>query len=139
MASKKKPKKAPSQASSAPWRAGLAPDVDAYLAALPVPVRRALSTLRKTIRAAAPLSTELISYRVPTFKHHGALVAFSASPKHCALHVMSPTLMRSLSAELAKYDVGTATIRFTPEKPLPASLIAKLVKARIAENEQRGG
>lgn len=114
-----------------------AASVDAYLAALPPAERAALTTLRKVIQAAAPKATEVISYQVPTFKHCGALVAFSASPKHCALHLMSPPLMRSLAAELAAYDVGTATIRFTVDEPLPASLVKKLVRARIAENEAR--
>jgi uncharacterized protein YdhG (YjbR/CyaY superfamily) len=130
-------KKTAPQAAHAPWRASLAPTIDAYLAALPPAVRAALSSLRGTIRAAAPRATELISYRIPTFKHCGPLVAFSASPKHCALHLMSPALVRSLAAELAGYDVGTATIRFSTEKPLPATLVTKLVKARIAENESR--
>ena len=118
---------------AAPWRASLARDVEGYLALLPAPERRALTALRKTIRAAAPLATETISYRIPTFVHAGPLVAFSAAPSHCALHLMSP----ALAAELAPYDVGTATIRFAAGRPLPARLIAKLVKARIAENERR--
>jgi len=122
---------------AAPWRASLAPTIDAYLAALPPSERATLSTLRKAIRAAAPLATEVISYRIPTFKHCGPLVAFSASPVHCALHLMSPALVRSLAAELAAYEVGTATIRFAPDEPLPASLVKKLVRARIAENEAR--
>lgn len=121
------------------WRGtpAIAPTIDAYLAALPPAPRAALSALRKTIRSAAPRATELISYRVPTFEHCGGLVAFSAAPNHCALHLMSPALMRSLATELAGYEVGTATIRFTTDKPLPASLVRKLVKARIAENETR--
>lgn len=122
----------------APWKsAPLAPTVDAYVAALPPAPRAALSALRKAIRAAAPQATELISYRVPTFKHLGPLVAFSASANHCALHMMSPALTRSLAAELAAYEVGTSTIRFAADEPLPASLVKKLVRARIAENEKR--
>lgn len=130
-------RKAPQKAPAAPWRAFLAPTVDAYLAALPTAERAALSALRKTIRAAAPRATERISYRMPTFEHGGPLVAFSASPKHCALHVMSPALVRALGEELAGYEVGTATIRFPPGEPLPAKLVTKLVKARVTENERR--
>lgn len=129
-------KRAPRKAA-APWRASLAPTVDAYLAALPAPERAALTALRKTIRAAAPRATEKIAYRVPTFEHLGPLVAFSAAPNHCALHLMSPALARALADDLGGYAVGTATIRFTPGEPLPASLVTKLVKARVAENERR--
>jgi uncharacterized protein YdhG (YjbR/CyaY superfamily) len=121
----------------APWRVSLAPTIDVYLAALPPAHRAALSALRRVIRSAAPQATELISYRIPTFKHLGPLVAFSASPNHCALHLLSPALVRARAAELASYEAGTATIRFSTGKPLPAKLVEKLVKARVAENERR--
>jgi uncharacterized protein YdhG (YjbR/CyaY superfamily) len=129
--------KASPRAARAPWRATLAPTVDAYLAALPPAPRAALGTLRERIRAAAPRASERISYRIPTFEHCGPLVAFSASPEHCALHLMSPALARAHAAELSTYEVGTATIRFPTHAPLPARLVTKLVKARIAENESR--
>jgi uncharacterized protein YdhG (YjbR/CyaY superfamily) len=131
------PRKTSEKPVAARKAAPAAPTIDAYLAALPPAERAALSTLRKTIRAAAPRATETISYRIPTFEHCGPLVAFSASTNHCALHLMSPALMRSLAGELAAYEVGTATIRFGADAPLPAALVKKLVRARIAENEQR--
>jgi len=122
-------------------------DVDAYLATVPDEARAALEQLRQTIKAAAPDATEVISYRIPTFKLHGRpLVAFSASKSalgmdkwsqknHCAFHLMSPPLMEALKGELKPYDTTTATIRFSPSKPLPAALVTKLVNARIEENE----
>jgi uncharacterized protein YdhG (YjbR/CyaY superfamily) len=128
---------APAPKRAAPWRAIKADTVEAYLAALPPPERKALTALRKTIRKAAPRATEAISYQVPTFRHDGGLVAFSASPKHCALHLMSPALMRALRQDLAGYETGAATIRFTAETPLPARLVTMLVKARLAENAAR--
>jgi uncharacterized protein YdhG (YjbR/CyaY superfamily) len=65
-------------------------DVDSYLAALPEDARETLEKLRATIRAAARDATEGISYPVPTYKHHGVLVAFGASRKHCSFYVTSP-------------------------------------------------
>lgn len=39
--------------------------IDDYLAAVPEDARAALEKLRKTIRAAAPKATEVISYQIP--------------------------------------------------------------------------
>jgi uncharacterized protein YdhG (YjbR/CyaY superfamily) len=112
--------------------------VDDYLAGLPADARAALGKLRKTIQTAAPDATEIISYQIPTYRHYGPLVAFAAFKDHCGFYVMSPKVMRAHAAELEGYEVGKATIRFPATKPLPAALVTKLVKARIAENE-RGG
>ena len=114
-----------------------AESVDDYLASVPADARAALLKLRKTIQSAAPKATEEISYQVPTFKHHGGLVAYAAFPDHCSFFVMSTEVMRAHAAELENYPVGKGSIRFPADKPLPATLVKKLVKARIAENEGR--
>jgi uncharacterized protein YdhG (YjbR/CyaY superfamily) len=111
-------------------------DVDAYIAAAPKRARAALVRLRRTIRAAAPKATEVISYRIPIFRLHGMLVGFAAFENHCTFHVMSPPVMRAHAAELKGYQTGKGSIRFAVEKPLPAALVTKLVRARIAENER---
>jgi len=122
--------------SSKPAKRGpRAQTIDNYLAAVPKDARAALEKLRKTIQAAAPEATETISYQVPTFKHHGGLVAFAAFPDHCSFFVMSPKVMRAHAAELRGYKLGTATISFPADEPLPSALVTRLVKARIAENE----
>jgi uncharacterized protein YdhG (YjbR/CyaY superfamily) len=113
-------------------------DVDEYLAASPEDARAALASLRKTIRAAAPMANEVISYQIPAYKHHGLLVGFAALKDHCTFHIMSTEVMRAHAVELKGYKVGKASIRFAPNKPLPVSLVRKLVKARILENESRG-
>jgi uncharacterized protein YdhG (YjbR/CyaY superfamily) len=113
-------------------------EVDEYLAGLPSETRAALERLRATIRAAAPDATEVISYRVPTFKHHGGgLVGFAGFEGHCSFFVMSPEVMEAHAEELEPYDTAKATIRFAPDQPLPDALVKKLVKARIKENEER--
>ena len=50
---------------------------------------------------------------------------------------MIPKLARMRASELKGFDVSGATIHFTPHKPLPAALVKKLVKERIAENAKR--
>ena len=109
--------------------------IDDYLAAVPEDVRAALAKLRKTIRTAAPAATEVISYQIPAYKHHGLLVGFAASKAHCTFHIMSVEMTRAHADDLKGYKLGKASIQFAPDKPLPVALVTKLVKARIAENE----
>ena len=109
--------------------------VDDYLAAVSEDARAALAKLRKTIKAAAPKATEVVSYQIPAYKHNGLLVGFAASKDHCTFHIMSTEVTREHAAELKGYKLGKASIRFAADKPLPAALVTRLVKARIAENE----
>ena len=76
--------------------------------------------------------------QLPAFRHHGVLVGFGAAADHCALYLMSGTVVAAHREELAGYDVSKGTVRFDPARPLPAPLVRRLVKARIAENEARG-
>ncbi|MEZ4265347.1 MAG: DUF1801 domain-containing protein [Myxococcota bacterium] len=108
---------------------------DDYLAPLVPEKRAALEALRQQIRAAAPHATECISYGLPAFRDDGyKLVAIGAAAKHCALYPMSAACIDDHAAELADFDTSKGTIRFHPDRPLPAALVAKLVHARLAEN-----
>ena len=111
--------------------------VDAYLAALPPAERRLLKKLRATIKSVAPKAVEKISYRMPLYFYLGYLVGFAAFKDHCSFFVMSYRVMRMFRKELQPYLKATATLHFTPEKPLPVSLVKNIVKARIAENEAK--
>jgi len=113
--------------------------IDEYLATLSDDKRAALEKLRKTIRAAAPKAEECISYGLAAFRLNGRpLVAFGATAKHCAFYLMSGSTVAAHKDELKDYDTSKGTIRFQPDNPLPAALVRKLVKARIAENEKMG-
>ena len=118
-------------AKSAPAR-----DVDEYLAGVPKEARATLEKLRKTIKAVAPMASEVISYQMPMYKHHGMVVGFAAFKDHCSIFPGS-AVMDAYKKELKHYDTSKGTIRFPANKPLPAALVKKLVKARIAENEAR--
>jgi uncharacterized protein YdhG (YjbR/CyaY superfamily) len=112
----------------------VAKDIDEFLAAVPEDARAALQKLRAQIRAAAPEATEGISYQVPTFKHAGhPLVGFGVAKNNCTFYVMSPDVVDAHAADLKAYETGKGSIRFAASKPLPAGLVKKLVKARIAE------
>jgi uncharacterized protein YdhG (YjbR/CyaY superfamily) len=111
--------------------------IDEYLAQVNPEQRAALQHLRKTIRAVAPGAEECISYGIAAFRLNGMLVGLGATAKHCAFYLMSTDVAKEFADELAAYDMGKGTIRFAASKPLPTSLVRRLVKARIAENAAR--
>ena len=112
--------------------------VEEYLAALPEESRAALERLRKTIKAAAPKATEAISYQMPAFKDHGRfLVSFAAFRDHCSLFPMSKAAIQANIDQLRPFVSGEGTLRFTPEKPLPATAVKRIVQARLEENAAR--
>ena len=112
---------------------------DEYLASLGDDRRSALEKLRKAVHAAAPGAEECISYGLAAFKLDGRpLVALGAGRDHCAFYLMSGTTVEDHAEDLKQYDTSKGTIRFPPGKPLAATLVRKLVKARIAENASRG-
>jgi len=112
--------------------------IDEYLAPLSADKRAALQKLRKQIQAAAPKAEECISYGIPAFRLEGRpLVAFGVGANHCALYPMSAAIITAHAGDLAGHETSKGTIRFPPGKPLPAALVRKLVKARVAENAAR--
>lgn len=114
-------------------------DLAEYLARIPDDKRAALEKLRSRILAAAPGAEDSISYGMPALSLEGrALVCYAAARDHCALYPMSPQVIEDLADELAGYSLSKGTIRFDPAKPLPAALVKKIVKARIAENRAKG-
>jgi 3-methyladenine DNA glycosylase AlkD/uncharacterized protein YdhG (YjbR/CyaY superfamily) len=109
--------------------------IDEYLAALSDRQRIPLEKLRKTIKSVAPEAEESISYGLAAFRQNGMLVGFGASANHLGFYLMTGSTLKSYEDDLKGYDLSKGTIRFQPEKPLPVSLVRKLVKARLAENE----
>jgi uncharacterized protein YdhG (YjbR/CyaY superfamily) len=106
---------------------------DAYLAALSADKRRALEKLRQHIAAAAPKAEECMSYGIPGFRRNGKLlVSYGAGAKHCAFYPGS--IVREFKKDLKNFDAsGKGTIRFSPDKPIPAALVRKIVLARLAQ------
>jgi len=111
---------------------------DEYLAAVREPARSTLKKIRAAIRAAAPAEArEVISYGMPTFQYRGMLIGFAAFPKHCSLFLATPSLLKIFKTELSRYEILKGTIRFPADRPLPASLVKKIVKARVALSNRR--
>ena len=112
-------------------------DVDDYLAAVPAEVRNMLEKLRAAIKTAAPDAEEVVSYRIPTYKYHGALVHFVARENYCSFVVASKRVVDALSSKLKNFDVSGTTIHFTVDNPLGVSLVKNIVAARVKENEAK--
>ena len=105
-------------------RKGTPKNFEEYLAGIPAPARGALKQMRAVIRSAVPAeAVEKISYGIPAFKHKRVLVWYGAFSKHCSLF---PT-------------ASVITIQFPTDKPLPAALIKRLLKARVKQNEGKKG
>lgn len=112
--------------------------VEEYLAGVPEPARSTLIKIRAMIRSAAPPeATEAISYGMPTFKYNGSLLAFAAFSRHCSLFPMSLSVIDKFKSELKSFQTSKGTLQFPMDKPLPAALVKKLVKARVAEKERK--
>ena len=108
--------------------------IDDYLAGLSPQDRAALQKIRGAVHAAARGAEECISYGMPAFRLNGQLIAgFWAAAGHCSFHPMSGKTVATLAADLAGYETSRGTIRFAARSGLPARLVRKLVKTRIAE------
>ena len=111
-------------------------NIDEYLAALSDDKRAALERLRKIIRAAVPKAEECISYQLPAFRLDGkCFVWFGAAANHCAFYPGG--IVQDFKDELAAFKTRKGTIQFQPDDPIPATLVRKLVKARIAQTAAR--
>ncbi|MBI4909394.1 MAG: DUF1801 domain-containing protein [Acidobacteria bacterium] len=118
----------------------MAKTVEEYLARVPEPARTTLEKMRAMVKAVAPKeAVECISYGMPAWRYKGMLVGYAAYPKHCTFFVMSGTLLDDFQTELASYETSKGGIRFALDKPLPAGLVKKLVKAKVAGNEAAKG
>jgi len=112
--------------------------VDQYLARVPEPARSTLQKTREVIRSAAPPeATEAISYGMPAFKYKGSLVYYAAFANHCSLFPGSGAVIAAFKDELKGHHTSKGTIQFPLDKPLPAALVRKIVKARVAEQERK--
>lgn len=109
---------------------------DEYLAALTPAQRSALEAVRDAIRSVEPTLQERMSSGAPFFWHRGRrAIGFGAAKTHLSVYIMHGAVLKTHRHELAAFDTSSTVIRFTPEQPLPAALIRKLVRARLAEIE----
>jgi len=113
-------------------------DVEEYLDALPEEARTGVERLRKAIRSAAPLASETISYRMPTFRDGDRILVYYAGFKdHESLFPASRSVLKTFAKDVEPYLSGKGTLRFDHGRPLPVALVKRIVKARLEENAAR--
>jgi uncharacterized protein YdhG (YjbR/CyaY superfamily) len=111
--------------------------IDEYLAGVPEPSHSTLQRVRAMVRSAAPPgASETISYGMPAFRYKKVLVWFAAFSNHCSLFPTS-SVIEALENELKGFHTSKGTIQFPTDKPLPAALVKKIIKLRVAQIESR--
>lgn len=109
-------------------------EIDDYLSGVPADQRALLGKLRKTIRSIVPKARECISYRIPAFRVDGRVIAgFKATARGCSYYPFSGRTLRTLAGDLRAFDQTKSALHFGPDRPLPAALVRKLIRARLAE------
>ena len=111
--------------------------IDAYIATFSKDTQDILTTLRATIRAAAPDAQETISYQVPTFTLKGTLVQFAAHTHHIGFYP-APSGIAAFQDELSAYKRAKGSVQFPLDQPLPLDVIRRIVQFRVAENRRSG-
>jgi uncharacterized protein YdhG (YjbR/CyaY superfamily) len=107
--------------------------VEEYIATFPPKTKKFLKDLRATIKQAAPLAEEAISYNMPAFKLHGMLIWYAGYKEHIGLYPKT-TVIQTFKKDLEGYKLSKGTIQFPLDQPLPLDLITRIVKYRIKEN-----
>ena len=109
--------------------------IDEYIATFPPYVQDMLKQVRTTVQKAAPDAEETIKYRIPTFVLNENLVHFAALQNHIGFYP-TPSGIEKFKHELAEYKFAKGSVQFPVGKPMPLSLIEKIVKFRV--NEVKG-
>ena len=113
-------------------------NIDQYISTFPPKVKALLETMRKAIKQVAPDADEIISYNMPAFKFYGRiLVYFAAHSKHIGFYPGNRVVNEVFKDDLTSYETSKGTVKFPFEKPIPVSLVKKIVKYRVTENIER--
>ncbi len=107
--------------------------VEGYVATIPESSRKTFNQLHAAVRSAVPSdAVEILSYGIPAFKTDRVIVWFAAFADHCSLFPTS-SIIAAFKTDLQKFHTSKGTIHFPLDKAVPAALVKKLVKARVAQ------
>lgn len=113
-----------------------AQNVADYIACAPEDVQVKLKQIRAAIKQVAPNATEVISYGMPAFKYDRTFIGFAAMKNHIGLYPFTGSFIAAHQKELARYSTSKSAIRIPLDKPLPISLIKRIVKLRVKETKE---
>src|SRR5690349_3771273 len=111
--------------------------IDGYIANFPRETQKHLNDVYATIKKLAPQAEEAIKYGMPTFVLNGNLIHFAGYEHHVGLYP-TPTGIDAFKKDLSKYKQGKGSVQFPLDKPMPLSLITRIVKYRLKENLAKG-
>jgi uncharacterized protein YdhG (YjbR/CyaY superfamily) len=109
--------------------------IAAHLATLPQLQRDTLTALRTTLRELLPDASESLSYNMPCFKVDGVAVAgYDGFKDHCSYFPHSGNVVGAIAGVPAWCTIASkGTLQFPVDRPLPKTLVRKLVQARLRE------
>src|SRR5215212_8009309 len=110
--------------------------IEDYFDAFPPHTKAVLIEMRKTVTKAAPAAEEVISYNMPALKQNGMVIFYGAYKAHIGFYP-TPSGIEAFKKELSKYECSKGAVRFPLDKPLPVKLISKMVKFRVALNQEK--
>jgi uncharacterized protein YdhG (YjbR/CyaY superfamily) len=110
--------------------------VDEYLSAFPASTKSVLRKMRTTIKEVVPHAEEVISYNMPAFKQNGILVWYAAYKEHIGFYP-TPAPIKTFAQELRGYKTSKGAIQFPIDKPIPTSLVKKIVRFRAKQNSEK--
>jgi len=110
--------------------------IDGYIEKFSPDVKARLIQIRLTIRKAAPMAAEKISYQIPTFYYNGNLVHFAAFKEHIGFFP-TPSAITAFAEELKEFKSAKGSVQFPLSQPLPLKLITRMVRFRVAENSKK--
>jgi uncharacterized protein YdhG (YjbR/CyaY superfamily) len=111
-------------------------NVAEYISLFPENVRPLLQQMHVTILKAAPKAEEVISYQMPAYKYFGILVYFAGYKNHIGFYPTASGI-EVFKKELSVYKGAKGSVQFPLDKPLPVSLITKIVKFKLKENVEK--
>ncbi len=109
-------------------------EIDKIFAATEQPKRATLEEMRRRILEIVPNADQGVKYGMPTFLLNGKAFASVAPFKnHLNYSPHSGQILKQLAEELKNYKYSSGSLQFPIDKPIPKSLIKKLIRLRLDE------